>query len=427
MEGRRIRQKNTLEPTTSFTDIMRLEDGWQFSYPTVVAQKGLTETISDIPHPNYFQRKKNGEIIVGPVDLNRTRISVTDGELSFTHNGWSYSYHGDMSWAMAGSGSAPEPISTLQVANATNQAAIACLKKLHGTKVSSGEYLAEMAKTIKMIRHPFSATADLLGKIRNKAVKVKNAKVAVLRSAQYWEEAFANAWLEYQYGWKPIVMDVNTAIEGFGEAANSMSEERFVARGSATVRGNSNIDWNRLYQGGSLDGMECSGATSMSSDFTASAGVMYCFSSSSDSEVTSRVLGLGSNVLLPLSWNLTPYSFVVDWFVGIGDWLEAANPDPAVRILHSWETRVRRDLARSGGSLSITRVPETQNGHPKTFVGSSGSTVRQVLTYNRTLGLSLPIVPALKLDVSSVSHAISGVSLIAQQLLKNMKGMPVKR
>lgn len=53
-----------------------------------------------------------------------------------------------------------------------------------------------------------------------------------------------------------------------------------------------------------------------------------------DAKVTpSKSFGLTWTDLPDAAWELTPWSFVVDWFINVGDYIRAITPKPEVRIL----------------------------------------------------------------------------------------------
>jgi hypothetical protein len=58
---------------------------------------------------------------------------------------------------------------------------------------------------------------------------------------------------------------------------------------------------------------------------------------SRDNNVFDR-LGLHLNSILNTAWELIPFSFILDWFVGIGDWL-ASQTSEKVEPANSYDTR----------------------------------------------------------------------------------------
>lgn len=56
-----------------------------------------------------------------------------------------------------------------------------------------------------------------------------------------------------------------------------------------------------------------------------------------DVEVTTNAL-LGLDSILETVWDLTPFSFVLDWFVDVGQAIAASTPKAGVRQLTSWVT-----------------------------------------------------------------------------------------
>lgn len=121
---------------------------------------------------------------------------------------------------------------------------------------------------------------------------------------------FSNLWLEYSYGWRPLVSDVYGAAELLAQAhtgsrplkAVGYGEKRFVTSSQATSEG--------LTGKATAEGVSSVRAR--------------CFFDISNAALdTLKSTGL-SNPLL-LAWELIPYSFVVDWFIPVGQYLSAVN------------------------------------------------------------------------------------------------------
>jgi hypothetical protein len=103
------------------------------------------------------------------------------------------------------------------------------------------------------------------------------------------------AWLQFQFGWAPLVQDVHTAVTR---------------------------DWNRLQQGAEVRGhagvgkpLDVTDRNQFGASRTPSANATWRGEVSNSRLAQSQALGLLNPA--QLAWNLLPFSFVVDWFVDI--------------------------------------------------------------------------------------------------------------
>jgi len=129
------------------------------------------------------------------------------------------------------------------------------------------------------------------------------------------EEAH-NLWLEYQYGWKPILSDTFGAVEELNRRDNRF-EDRY--RVSCKASG---METDELYTGPIFDNIQ-SGI--MKIRFGVRRRVRhrgYCrldWVLENPGAATLSELGITNPALV--AWELVPFSFVVDWFVPIGSYL----------------------------------------------------------------------------------------------------------
>lgn len=121
-------------------------------------------------------------------------------------------------------------------------------------------------------------------------------------------------------------------------------------------------------------------------------------------------------------WDAVPYSFVVDWFVGVTDWLNSMSVDRG-SILASWCTdRVsqvtQRVAVHEGGSIS------SGSGYDaKAYSRSYGtSTLTENFEFkSRTVNITPPFLPVLdpKWDkATNLSHILDAIGLLIQQLAR---------
>lgn len=149
------------------------------------------------------------------------------------------------------------------------------------------------------------------------------------RPSKLSEKDVSGRWLELQYGWLPLLSDVYEAGRAFEAISNPPRK--------STIK----VSVRRANVGDSSCSKTVYTCKGMNVDI---AQIIY---EMSETLSTPRSLGLIDP--LSVAWELIPYSFVLDWFVPIGDYLENLNVIPNLqgRFL---TTRIRRF---SGSALWI--------------------------------------------------------------------------
>lgn len=209
------------------------------------------------------------------------------------------------------------------------------LAKVNGSDMLAGEIIADYAKTVSMLRRPFKGATDLVSRI----VKARNRSLK--KSASNLAQANANAWLEYSYGWRPLLLDAEKVIDfthkkrEFGrEVRVARAEEKRVFNPTRDFSFGSTADpkWNRT------------GTVTREQTCRACSGVMYSLNNCTTSDMLAKLLGTRACDLPSTAWELIPFSFVVDWFANVGAWIRASVPDPSVVIQAAWTTSIYRDV-----------------------------------------------------------------------------------
>lgn len=178
------------------------------------------------------------------------------------------------------------------------------LGKLADRKVHLGNALAESKKTIGTIVSRMTKVLSAYRAIRkgNVALAAKHLGIDFRRG--FLHRSIADSWLEMQYGWKPLLADIYGANEALHAPARQVSQIVRVSRQIARTS-------------------EDAGWTYPGTDVTGSCLISlkaYAFYRVSD-ETQVWLSSLGLLNPLEIAWELTPFSFVVDWFIPVGDWL----------------------------------------------------------------------------------------------------------
>lgn len=193
----------------------------------------------------------------------------------------------------------------------------------------------------------------------------------------------SSLWLEVQYGWKPMLSDLYEAQKAFRAHVTAARSHKFVVS-------------RRIRQPmiPALAYVTGSGSWSRTEAIRLR---MY-----PDEATFLDLLGLDD----PLSvlWEVTPFSFVADWFVPIGSYLSALHTIPSFK-----GTFVR-------SSKTVTQFTNTgfAGGYTK---WTGGPYVYRNVVFNRTIPTSLSVpLPSYKgLDKAfSLGHTLNAIALIHQ-------------
>lgn len=127
-----------------------------------------------------------------------------------------------------------------------------------------------------------------------------------------------NRWLELQYGWSPLIGDIKTAYEHFASPRIALPLVYKCVKSTITRKNK----W---------DPREPNWHDSKGSYFAVIKTA--CYYSVEDPKLRERAQwNLAVNPLLT-AWELVPYSFVVDWFLPIGDFLAQTGSSAGLRFI----------------------------------------------------------------------------------------------
>lgn len=226
--------------------------------------------------------------------------------------------------------------SDVALTNERNQAITECLLKLKEDKVQLGQLLAEAVQSVNMLADAASGLFRFL-----LAVKRKNIKT-LRRSALGLEEA--RMYLRWKYGWQPLCSDLHSLYE---DARSKTKPRPLVLKATRQISSNyasykDTSYWiNRQQQ---VKGRNtCQIMAKVKDSFLASAN------------------SYGLINPLSLGWELVPYSFVVDWAMPIGNFLEALSAPAGLDFLtgftgQSLEGTIEADRIYSGASGKLQRT-----------------------------------------------------------------------
>jgi len=133
------------------------------------------------------------------------------------------------------------------------------------------------------------------------------------------------SWLEYKYGWMPLLMDVKGAAEFFAQQ-HLTRPTKFTVTASESFLEASTGSGSTTFVGISGSVHPYTGFTSVNCETKVK---IWCELTSPHLSAMQQ-LGLTNPALI--AWELVPFSFVFDWFIQVGDWLTACTAQQGVTI-----------------------------------------------------------------------------------------------
>lgn len=256
-----------------------------------------------------------------------TTVTVSDGNLTKP-----VYYTESFAGALGYSVNAPNHISG-RTSSADNEAlkrTFAAIKQQQ-QNFAGLAFLGEFRESLKMILRPASALRDAVSKYSEILTKRMNGAISRGQSRRQRKRELLNAatgsWLEASFGWAPLISD----IKGLAEtAARFQYDFRH-----AEVRGYGKTDWVFDFADDTIHLANYLNGTAKQRDRTRHL-VVYrvgiSASNTSDFGSIGRLVelsGFNLNDFLPTVWELTPWSFLVDYFTNIGDIVTAYSTGTA--------------------------------------------------------------------------------------------------
>lgn len=331
-------------------------------------------------------------------NYSNTRISLR-GKASTTGN----------TFSIAGSDT-----STAWSANDTVELQSKLLRTIRGHQFNLGVALAEGRETVSMVHSTALALAGCIRSLRRgnfrmaaEHLRLGNERHIIQRLERGSDRMppydyvrcptssriaasndISGRWLELQYGWLPLLNDCYEAGTAFATIANRPRRTRVQV--SRTRRSTYNASVSPSNWSGWTNRFETR---------------RYIYEISEDLSIP-RELGLEDP--LTIGWELIPYSFVVDWFVPIGTYLENLNQLPKLK----GRTLTCSYTKRDGKAVLVNKLSPY-------YIGAASSRLK--ISYSRTVSTGLvaqrPTFVPIE-DALSPKRIANAIALMTQAVLK---------
>jgi len=406
----RFRKTDQLVPSKYVTTDYN-SSGTQQSTSTTISgrmKSGSLKSILDYPEPGFIRRVKAGEVILHPVTINREARECTESSWSFgPHPVWG---RRTIVGSMAAEFHQPctgEAAFRDKLADWKGLALIEAYAKMNSPDELSSVFYAERGKTLTMIRRPLAGTRDLVEKIFKR-------KMRYIRLGWTVARATAQAWLEFRFGWRPLMSDIAGIAKAAGHA-KPLTGTLLTKRGGVD-REFAEIFATHIAPVPGFSTMDVTTNWQLLANIRA--GVLYTYRDITEAEWKAKCFGLNLNTVPSHIWELVPYSFVVDYFWKVGLWLAAITPDPDITVHGNW---VSTKLNRFGQTSADTATIFINGlGPPFSYTQGGGSYSEELEEFTREIGLSLPSVPPMAGKPLSFSQNLDIAALLLNLVNKNL-------
>ena len=249
---------------------------------------------------------------------------------------------------------------------------------------SLGQALAERKEAVAMI-------ATRAGQILNHARRLRRGDLSSLvpkRSRKYSfkgsSKDLSALWLEYHFGWEPLIKDIHTGVE--------ILESPFPY--GRKVVGHSKLERSKVaYKAGEV-------IDSSNSRVSVSCRLQGLYTTENPLLATANQFGLVNPV--SIAWEVVPFSFVVDWFTNVGSFLSQSTDFLGFKREQEFTTFVYKAVGSAQTSY------DGKTGYPPFYRRTS----EQCLHMVRTLGIQGPPLVVKPFKGFSLTRGATAIALL---------------
>jgi len=255
------------------------------------------------------------------------------------------------------------------------------------------QFLGELREALRMIRKPALAIQDGLISydrlLRKRKESVAKLRIPVSKKLNIWKDVIAGTWLEVSFGWKPLVQDTKDIAETIGRILLPDSGRTRVRAYKEKTSSLEPTATNNSWHNSTI--LTVTNFTYVDAVY----GVQYIVGLKmipvGPTSAVNRMRNLSGLTLenfVPTLYELTPWSFLLDYFTNVGDIINSAFTNTANVTWQMRTTRLRttRTCVSAGGLNTGAFNPPYFNYIDSSFKTAYSSVVkstvsRQILTH----------------------------------------------
>ncbi len=391
-----------------------INSGWSFDYVSggsgnISSGTGLSRYASETVSGTPKRQKPKGWIPPQAYSLSRRYMKLSNGDLyeTITVGGNVFRVarqsgnleagpHGTAFTSYADQVLPSQPVPS----SLRDRALIGARMKMKRQDVNLGVAFAERNQTAKLVGDTAIQLVKSLRQLRRGNFRGAANALGLANPGRPRGSSVPSRWLELQYGWKPLLSDVYGATDAL--ARRSESDWIVTAKDMAYLR-----DYNEVLYPGNRSVCGYLSGSSLR-------GVAVRIDAIPQNDLLMSFAAMGITNPLEIGWELVPFSFVVDWFLPIGDFLNSLDAmlgyGPAWTSISTLSRYHWKHHPMSGSFTDSSSGATTSTNRS----GVSDAEIKTVgLTREALSGVPLPTMPRFK-DPRSLGHMANALSLLSQ-------------
>jgi hypothetical protein len=284
------------------------------------------------------------------------------------------------------------------------------LEKIKGQQVHLGNFIAEREQALKMFGDTAGKLAKAYRQVRRKEFKKAFETLGCKPSNRLsGRQSAANNWLQLQYGWLPLLDDVYGMAQEVESAWDKLKD--------VSLPVNTAVAKTRLHD--SDKQTDTSAVQANASDKFAIREYIYDMRVLVHYTVdyqASQFLGrVGLTNPLSIAWEVMPYSFVVDWFLPVGRFLNTLDATLGCGFLDATLSETLYSHMAYQRKGLFTGYPYSYLWNIPLPITGKGGAYGRYFYYKRTKLVGFPSValPQIKNPLSA-KHLANSLALLTQ-------------
>lgn len=212
------------------------------------------------------------------------------------------------------------------IENTRRRGIVECKQKMLDSKMDLAESLVDLDSTVLMIAERAWSVLKAWQHVRKKNFKAALNELG-LSKTNWNPKTIGDAWLELQYGWLPLLNDVYSGVEVVKDLLGDPLQHHTYAK--------------RRVRDGLLTKPLTGWApewVSQESHGDAQVEVETKFRFRIEDSLVAYIAGFQLSNPLYVFWVAMPFTFVVDWFLPIGDWLSSLTATLGLTFVDGYQT-----------------------------------------------------------------------------------------
>jgi len=285
------------------------------------------------------KRRKGMDLPPNPLEYHEVKFSKKPDSGTVTTDTGKWKYEGEVGYqhpalstsaligqnVLAHASPGITPVSQNYVTELDSVAYQRLLERTKDQRVNLAQAFAERAQTVRLLADSAVRLAEFIA-----SVKRGNVNGALKKLLPQDARGVSSDWLAYQYGVRPLISDIQGLVDELGKGNPAMLDIIGSARKTPTSNGCGYANDNGSY----IYGPNCSWSTKLDADV----GVKYKLRARVTHGGLKLINSIGLSNPATIAWELTPWSFVIDWFIPIGDYLNMVDALVGVDPLYAHRT-----------------------------------------------------------------------------------------